>query len=261
MRQGEPIDATSAPESAPELGISPADASAGEAELTLKGLQTRTRIVESALDLVTEVGYEKASMRAIATRAGVSVGNAYYYFPSKAHLVQAFYDRTGHDLAVAAAPILARERTLEARLRGVLWSWFKLVDPFHATAAALFAAAADPTSPLNPFGTESGPARDAAISLYREVVEGGSSHVPEDLRPELPTLLWTAHMGVTLFWIHDPSPGRGRTAALIDRAPSLLVRVIALSRIPGMGDLRRQVRDLIAGMTGNEGGAGDAFVR
>ena len=241
--------------------VGPTGTATAPAVLTHKGLETRGRIVEAALALVTEVGYEKASMRAIAGRAGVSVGNAYYYFPSKAHLVQAFYERTGRDLAEAVAPVLARERTLEARLRGVLWSWFKLVDPFHATAAALFAAAADPMSPLNPFGAESSPARESAIELYREVVEGGSSHVPEDLRPELPTLLWTAHMGVTLFWIHDPSPGRARTAALIDRAPSLLVRVIALSRIPGMGDLRRQVRDLIAGMTGNGEGATDAFVR
>ena len=76
--------------------------------LTLKGRYTRTRIVDSALSLVTEVGYERASMRAIAERAGVSVGNAYYYFPSKAHLVQAFYDRTRLELVEAAAPILSR---------------------------------------------------------------------------------------------------------------------------------------------------------
>ncbi|MCG8467933.1 MAG: TetR family transcriptional regulator [Gemmatimonadetes bacterium] len=229
-------------------------------ELTDKGLRTRARIVEAAVGLVTEVGYERASMRAIAERAGVSVGNAYYYFPSKAHLVRAFYDRTGRELAAAAAPILARERTLEARLRGVLWSWFKLIDRYHGTATALFAAAADPKSPLNPFGRESTPAREEAIALYREVVEGGSSHIPDDLRADLPVLLWTAHMGVTLFWIHDPSPGRARTAALIDRAPSLLVRVIALSRIPGMGDLRRQVQDLIAGMTAPVEGAAHAFI-
>ncbi len=235
------------------------DAAPGPREFTDKGLAKRAGIVEAALALVTEVGYEKASMRAIAVRAGVSVGNAYYYFPSKAHLVQAFYHRTHLDLAEAAGPILARERTLEARLRGVLWTWFKLVDPYHATAGALFAAAADPQSPLNPFGAESGPVREQAIALHREIVEGGSSHVPDDLRAELPALLWTAHMGVTLFWIHDPSPGRSRTATVIDRAPSLLVRMIALSRIPGMSDLRRQVRDLIAGMTGTGERTADAF--
>lgn len=216
--------------------------------LTLKGRRKRARIIDAALSLVTEVGYDKASMRAIAERAGVSVGNAYYYFPSKAHLVQAFYDRTRLELAEAAVPILSRERTLEGRLRGVLWAWFKVIDPYHDTAGALFTAAADPGSPLNPFSAESEPARAEAIRLYEQIVEGSSSHVPDDIRPELPTLLWTAHMGVTLFWIHDRSPRRERTAALIDRAPSLMVRVIALSRIPGMGDLRRQIKDLVSGL-------------
>ena len=31
-------------------------------------------------------------MRAIAADAGLSVGNAYYYFASKEHLIQGFYD-------------------------------------------------------------------------------------------------------------------------------------------------------------------------
>ncbi len=227
---------------------------ATRAALTSKGHQTRGRIVDSALSLVNEVGYEKASMRAIAGRAGVSLGNAYYYFPSKAHLVQAFYDQTGRELAEAAVPILRRERTLEARLRGVLWAWFKVIDPYHETAGALFGAAADPRSPLNPFSAESEPVRAEAIRLYEQIVEGSSSHVPEDLRPELPTLLWTAHMGVTLFWVHDPSPRRERTAALIDRAPSLMMRVIALSRLPGVGDLRRQIQELVHGLVAHAKG-------
>ena len=32
-------------------------------------------------------------MRAVADRAGVSLGNAYYYFGSKENLVQGFYDQ------------------------------------------------------------------------------------------------------------------------------------------------------------------------
>ena len=33
-------------------------------------------------------------MRAIAEKAGVSLGNAYHYFRSKEQLIQAFYHRT-----------------------------------------------------------------------------------------------------------------------------------------------------------------------
>ena len=44
--------------------------------------------------LFREQGYEQTTMRAIAREAGVSVGNAYYYFASKEHLIEAFYEDT-----------------------------------------------------------------------------------------------------------------------------------------------------------------------
>ena len=60
---------------------------------TAKGEQTRALILNTALDLLQEHGYEKTTMRAIAKKAGVSLGNAYHYFDTKEHLIQAFYHR------------------------------------------------------------------------------------------------------------------------------------------------------------------------
>src|SRR5918911_4750515 len=87
---------------------------------TEKGGQTRALILETALELFREQGYERTTMRAIAERGGVALGNAYYYFRSKEHLIQAFYARSHEEHLAAAAPILARERGLAERLRGVL---------------------------------------------------------------------------------------------------------------------------------------------
>ena len=72
-----------------------------------KGARTRTAIIDAALQLFRERGYEATTMRAIAAEADVSLGNAYYYFKSKEHLIQAFYDRTQLEHAEAAAPLLA----------------------------------------------------------------------------------------------------------------------------------------------------------
>ena len=44
-----------------------------------KGEQTKALILETAMRLFQERGYDKTPMRAIASEAGVSVGNAYYY--------------------------------------------------------------------------------------------------------------------------------------------------------------------------------------
>ena len=59
-----------------------------------KGEQTKAAIIDAALALFTERGFDATTMRAIAESAGVSLGNAYYYFRSKDELVQGFYDRT-----------------------------------------------------------------------------------------------------------------------------------------------------------------------
>lgn len=84
-----------------------------------KSEQTRTLILETALRLFRERGYDKTTMRAIAQEAGVSVGNAYYYFSSKEHLVQGFYDRIAEEHQAAVEPILTGgEKDLTARIRG-----------------------------------------------------------------------------------------------------------------------------------------------
>jgi AcrR family transcriptional regulator len=54
-------------------------------------------------------------MRAIAERAGVALGNTYYYFRSKEHLIQAFYARSHAEHLAAAAPVLAGFATYEWR--------------------------------------------------------------------------------------------------------------------------------------------------
>jgi AcrR family transcriptional regulator len=54
-----------------------------------KGQRTRAKILEVALRLLQQHGYEATTMRATAKAADLSVANAYCYFPSKEHLVQA----------------------------------------------------------------------------------------------------------------------------------------------------------------------------
>src|SRR5579875_1146189 len=57
--------------------------------LTAKALVRRQRIVEAAIDLGTEGGYEAVHMRMVAERAGVALATVYRYFESKDHLLSA----------------------------------------------------------------------------------------------------------------------------------------------------------------------------
>src|SRR5437899_245384 len=116
---------------------------------TPKGARTRAAILEAALALFDQRGYEATTMRAVAERAGVALGNAYYYFESKEHLIQAFYARSHDEHLAAARPILDRERDLRARLLGVMRAKIATSEPYHRFSGILFKTAADPASPLS----------------------------------------------------------------------------------------------------------------
>jgi len=112
---------------------------------TRKGHQSSTNIVNAALELIRERGYEETTMRAIADKAGVSLGNAYHYYPSKAHLVQAFYHRLHDEQVAASRPILEAESSLKARLLEVMRMKIERLAPYHEFAGALFKTAASLT--------------------------------------------------------------------------------------------------------------------
>ncbi len=215
---------------------------------TTKAEQTRATIAEAAMRLFRRDGYDATTMRAIAGEAGVSVGNAYYYFASKEHLIQAFYDGIQDEHAAAAAEVLERETAFEPRLRGVLEAWLDVASPNHEFAGQFFKNAADPESPLSPFSAESTPAREASTALYRRVVEGADAKIAPALRRELPDLLWLLQMGIVLFWVHDRSPDQARTRRLVTQATPIVDRLLRLSRLPGVrgvvDDVVRVVADL-----------------
>ncbi|WP_318271846.1 TetR family transcriptional regulator [Microbispora triticiradicis] len=207
--------------------------------------KTRELIVETALRLFRERGYEATTMRAIAAEAGVSVGNAYYYFTSKEQLVQAYYDRAQASHEAACHEVFAAERSFAGRLGGVLREWVRISEPYHEFAVKFFKHAAEPSNPLSPFSAESAPARESAIALYREVVDGSAGRMDDELREELPELLWMLWMGVVLFWVHDASPGCARTHRLIDRVVPLVDRLVALSHLPGIKGVAREVIEVV----------------
>ena len=214
-----------------------------------KSAATRALILDTALRLFAERGYERTTMRAVAAEAGVSVGNAYYYYESKEHLVQGFYNRISELHTEASADVLARERDLGARLHAVLREWLRIAGPYHEFGSQFFRNAADPASPLSPFSPESAPAREAAIGIFRDVVDGSNAKMDPLLRPELPELLWLYQMGIVLYWVHDRSPGQARTVALLDRTVPLIDRAVGLSRLrvlrPLLQDAVRVVKDLL----------------
>jgi AcrR family transcriptional regulator len=225
----------------------------GDGGTPSKSEQTRALILETAMRLFRERGYDRTTMRAIAKEAGVSVGNAYYYFAGKEHLIQGFYDRVAAEHRAAVVEVLDRETDLEARLAGVLKAWLEVAEPYHEFAVQFFKNAADPDSPLSPFSPESQHAREEAISVHREVLAGSKAKVPEELREVLPELMWLSQMGLVLYWIFDRTEGRSRSYRLAERGARLTSRGVVLARFRVLRPLVHEVHELftdfLPGMT------------
>lgn len=214
-------------------------------EVLSKGEQTRELILSTALEMFSRRGYEETTMRAIAEQAGVALGNTYYYFRSKEHLIQAFYDQLQDLHRETCLPILERETTLKGRLLAVMQQILKNAAPYHQFSGILFRTAADPASPLNPFSEESEAVRNESVTWFAEVMRGTKTRIPDDLAKELPFLLWLYHMGIILFWIHDSSPAQRRTQRLMEHTVEIVVKLIQLASNPLMRPLRRSTLQLL----------------
>jgi AcrR family transcriptional regulator len=217
---------TTAPRPEPETGATPT-----------KGQLTRERIYACALELFASNGYEKTTMRMIAERAKVNVALSYHYFPSKEHLVFEFYRNFTRDFIRQSAPVIAASARLETRLVGV-------VETMFTTAGSLFATAASPASPLNPFSSDFTELRDSGIELFRRVIDGCVPRVPAEVAAELPFVLWMFDLSMMYCWMHDHSAQQEKARAILRQSARLLAGLVRLSSSPGAGRFRRQLLSL-----------------
>lgn len=75
-----------------------------------RGEHTRQRLLEAGVELFAELGYERASTRAIARRAGVSLPALQYYFGGKAGLLGACAEYVTADVLSRLSPAAERVR-------------------------------------------------------------------------------------------------------------------------------------------------------
>jgi AcrR family transcriptional regulator len=197
-----------------------------------RSAETRSRILSTALATFRLHGLDSATMRQISKEAGVALGAAYYYFPSKEAIVQAFYDsvQEEHHQRVTAALSESPTAELEARLRIAFHTKLDILQGDRHLLGSLFRYTGEPEHPLSALGPGTRPNRDRSIAVFALAI--GAEKLPDDIRALLPTALWALHMGILLYFIYDTSPNQERTRKLVDGVLSLVVRLLALVKFP-----------------------------
>src|SRR5215467_12758319 len=109
-----------------------------------KSEETRARILNAALTSFRKRGFEAATMRDIAQDAGVALGAAYYYFPSKDAIVMDFYRRSCEEMQPRIDAALKEASGLEERLRELIRVKLAHFAPNRSVLRALLRNGADP---------------------------------------------------------------------------------------------------------------------
>ena len=78
-----------------------------------KHANKRNQIIASTLKLIGEVGYEKASIRAICESASISIGTFYHYFKDKGDLLDTMLRGIDDYLEKEVRPLLSNESESE----------------------------------------------------------------------------------------------------------------------------------------------------
>jgi len=208
------------------------------------GEATREAILATALETFRQRGLEAATMREIAKSAGVALGAAYYYFPGKEAIVQAYYDRVQVEhLARVSAELAGGKYDLLERMRIAFRTKLDVLQGDRKLLGTLFRYTGEPDHPLSVLGPGTRANREQSIAVFALAV--GDERLPEDVRAVLPSVLWALHLGILLYFIYDNSPGQERTRKLSDGLLQLLVRLLSLVKSPLLKPVRGSLFTLL----------------
>jgi AcrR family transcriptional regulator len=89
--------------------------------------ETRSRVLAAARDLFNEVGYEDATIRLVAQRAGVSVGSVFTTFSSKADILsQVMLERVDALTTEVGALLADKSGTVRDRFKAFLAANYRI---------------------------------------------------------------------------------------------------------------------------------------
>jgi AcrR family transcriptional regulator len=219
-----------------------------ERVLTPKARRTRERILEAALALFAEKGYEATTMRDVAREAGASLGLAYRYFASKEEFALALSMRLAEESEDWARDGLAGG-TVAERFERAMLAKLDQVSSHRGPLAALLTRALDPNSRLSALGEGTAAVREKMGSIFLEVVRGASDAPGEKQVRELGNALYALHLAILLYWFHDKTPDARATRELIGSARDALRYLRPALRLPPMS----RVLSGLAGALGDVG--------
>ena len=191
-----------------------------------KSQQTKNQraIIQAAVDLMTQHGFEATTMKQIARSANVGDATIYKYFPSKEKLVLAYFEQAITDALLQFQKTKGQEGfTLQERMQLLVDSLLEILladREFVAVARKLVERA-----PMLLLGDElpgKPILKDAFLQMLTQAELAGEI-APCGFKPSLAGLMADCVYGVMAYWLRDESEAFGDTTQLVDLSLGVLV--------------------------------------
>ena len=181
-------------------------------------------ILKTAVDLMTQHGFEGTTMKQIARAASLGDATIYKYFPSKEKLVTAYFEQAmGDALAQMEKTPQQTDFSLQERLQLLMDSVLEVLladREFVSIARRLVERA-----PLLVLGQQlpAKPLLQQAFMAVLEQAEANAEIPPCGFKPSLAGLLADYVYAVVAYWLRDESEGFSNTTQMVDLSLGVLV--------------------------------------
>jgi AcrR family transcriptional regulator len=211
---------------------------------TAKGAETQARILDSALTLFREQGFDATTMRQVASQSGMSLGAAYHYFPTKEAIVLAYYLQAAEEHARRVRAELPRARSLADKLALGINIKLDILRNDRPLLGALLRFTGQPSHPLSFLGKSTRGIQLHSMAVLATPLE--ELRLPPEVGALAPVALWAMHMGITLYFLYDDSPDYRRTRRLVEGSVAIFVASLKISRLPGLRAIPRKILTVLS---------------
>ncbi len=189
--------------------------------------RTRIKILEAAVDVISEKSFKSASMREISRRAKVGDATIYNYFSSKEKLLYGYCEYVQHQVMQKLKEIedfhkYSLHEQLQQLVDMELQVWLParefLQEVFNLTYYSPGVGA-----------THLAETRHLYIQMVTDLLEAAieAGEIPEQPYQELlPRLFWDYQSGVLAYWLKDDSENFSNTTQLVDKSMEIIANVL-----------------------------------
>jgi AcrR family transcriptional regulator len=189
--------------------------------------RTKEQILEAALALFRKRGLEGTTTKQISQRAGIAEGTLFNYFKTKDDLALFFFQKGSADLMewYEEQDGLKRAR-LPEKLFAIIHRQLEYLAPYEDFIGAVFFRSLQPHSKLSPLSLDSQELRLRSLRFIRGILEEAEERGEIAPVGDLGAYaVGVFYLGIVAHWLHDLSPGKQKTLALLDRSLQVAARI------------------------------------